>query len=90
MANYDKLINQYFVWFLSDLNPDSVSANTDFRELAAAYEVLIDPDSRRQYDVANKWSKSRKPDETFEERETGPSWTSWRPKKDNEGDKNCL
>ena len=37
--------------FHPDINPGDELAAVRFREIALAYETLIDPDSRRQYDL---------------------------------------
>ena len=43
---YRKLARQYH----PDRNPDDASAESRFKEISAAYDVLGDPDKRKQYD----------------------------------------
>src|SRR3954469_5958472 len=43
---YRKLARQYH----PDRNPDDASAESRFKEISAAYDVLGDPDKRKEYD----------------------------------------
>jgi molecular chaperone DnaJ len=45
---YRKLARQYH----PDANPDNASAESRFKEISAAYDVLGDPDKRKEYDRA--------------------------------------
>lgn len=45
---YKRLARKYH----PDINPGDRLAETQFRQIAEAYETLIDPDRRRRYDVA--------------------------------------
>src|ERR1700716_1539711 len=45
---YRKLARQYH----PDRNPDDKSAESRFKEISQAYDVLGDPDKRKQYDSA--------------------------------------
>lgn len=47
---YRKLARQYH----PDANPDNPSAETRFKEISAAYEVIGDPDKRKEYDEVRR------------------------------------
>ena len=49
--SYRKLAKQYH----PDANPDNPAAGEKFKEIAAAYDVLSDPDKRRKYDQVRRF-----------------------------------
>ncbi len=49
--SYRKLAKQYH----PDANPDNPAATEKFKEIAAAYDVLSDPDKRRKYDQVRRF-----------------------------------
>ena len=54
---YKRLARKYH----PDINPGDRLAATQFRQIAEAYETLIDPDRRRRYDVAGTSAPSVEP-----------------------------
>ena len=49
--SYRKLAKKYH----PDANPDNPAAAEKFKEIAAAYDVLSDPDKRRKYDQVRRF-----------------------------------
>ena len=57
-AAYRKLARQYH----PDLNPGNKTAESKFKEIQAAYEVLSDPDKRSKYDqFGHAWERGGQP-----------------------------
>src|SRR6266404_4966021 len=51
---YKRLARKYH----PDINPGDRRAEAQFRQIAEAYETLVDPDRRRQYDTRGAASES--------------------------------
>ena len=47
--------------FHPDINPGDRMAAQQFRRIAEAYDTLIDPDRRRQYDASGRLGETREP-----------------------------
>lgn len=58
-----------------DVNKGNKSAEDKFKDISAAYEVLGDPDKRKQYDQFGQWSQQGGFDPRHQARRTW-SWTS--------------
>ena len=72
---YRKLARQYH----PDLNPGDKSAETKFKQINEAYEVLSDDDDRKKYDrYGDKWRQADRIDSQFGGAAGGPFTWTWR------------